>query len=155
MVRFADELHVPVLDAVVHHLDKVPGSGPPNPVAAGLVAGLGADGLEDGLDVRPGLGVAAGHQAWAVARPFLAAGDTAAHVKDALLFQSFAAPRYKPRCQKRPSIVAARALTSASAVAAIAASAAAIAAIAAAIAAIVAATAVATIRATIKTTTAC
>ena len=34
VVRLADELHVAVLDAVVHHLDVVPGAVVANPVAA-------------------------------------------------------------------------------------------------------------------------
>ena len=40
--------------------------------------------LEDGPDVRPRLGVAAGHERRAVARAFLAAGDARADEEDAL-----------------------------------------------------------------------
>ena len=57
----------------------------PDPVAAGdAVVDLGGDGLEDGFDVRPGGGGTAGHDAGAVARALLAAGDAGADVKQAL-----------------------------------------------------------------------
>jgi hypothetical protein len=65
-VRFADELHVAVLDAVVDHLHVVPGAARPDPFAAGDVvvrADLGGDRLENRLDQRPGLFAAAGHHA--------------------------------------------------------------------------------------------
>ena len=45
VVGLRDELHVAVLDAVVHHLDEVPGPFLSDPVAAGVLANLGADGL--------------------------------------------------------------------------------------------------------------
>ena len=66
VVGLADELHVSVLDAVVHHLDEVAAALLAHPVAARLVAALGADRLEDGLQVGPGGGVAAGHHGGAV-----------------------------------------------------------------------------------------
>ncbi len=53
LVGLADELHVAVLDAVVHHLDVVACAAFADPVAAGgAVVDLGGDGLEDRLDVR-------------------------------------------------------------------------------------------------------
>ena len=53
LVGFADELHVAVLDAVVHHLDVVAGAVFAHPVAAGrAVFHFGGDGLEDVLHVR-------------------------------------------------------------------------------------------------------
>jgi len=45
VVGLANELHVAVLNAVVHHLDKMAGAVLAHPVAAWLVAGLGTDGL--------------------------------------------------------------------------------------------------------------
>ncbi len=80
-IRLADELHVAVFDAVVHHLDVVPGPVLSHPVAAGdviLRTDLGGDRLQDVPDVRPGLLVAAGHDARSLERSFLAAGDAGA-----------------------------------------------------------------------------
>ena len=48
VVGFADQLHIAVLDAVVHHLDVVAGAVFAYPVAAGRsIFDLGGDGLED------------------------------------------------------------------------------------------------------------
>ena len=52
-VRLADQLHVAVLDAVVHHLDEVSGTLGSHPVTARLLVALSADRLEDRLQVRP------------------------------------------------------------------------------------------------------
>ena len=88
VVGFADELHVAVLDAVVDHLDVVAGAVFADPVAAGRsVFDLGGDGLEDGLHVRPGGGIAAGHDGGAAARAFFAAGDAGADEENALFGQ--------------------------------------------------------------------
>ena len=51
----ANQLHVTVLNTVVHHLDVVTGTLVSDPLAAGLAVRLGGDGLEDVLDVWPGL----------------------------------------------------------------------------------------------------
>lgn len=66
------------------HLDVVASTAVTNPLAAGLAVRLGSDALEDVLDVRPGLLVAAGHERGAVAGALLAAGDTGADVADVL-----------------------------------------------------------------------
>ena len=88
LVGFADELHVAVFDAVMHHFDEVPGAVFADPVAAGFaVFGFGGYRLQDGFDVRPGVGVAAGHDGRPVARAFFAAGDANAEVADALFAQ--------------------------------------------------------------------
>ena len=88
MIGFADELHVAVFDAVVHHLDVMAGPFGPDPVAArGAVGHLGGDGLEDRLDVRPGLGIAARHDRRALERPLFAARDAGADKEQPLGFQ--------------------------------------------------------------------
>ena len=52
-------LHVPVFDSIVDHLDEMPRTRFADPVAARVpVVHLGADGLEDGGNVGPGLWVA-------------------------------------------------------------------------------------------------
>ena len=85
LVGLADELHVAVFDAVMHHFDEVPRAVRADPVTAGFaVLSFGGDGLQDGFDVRPGVGVAAGHDGGAVARAFFAAGDAHAEVADVL-----------------------------------------------------------------------
>ena len=85
MVAFADKLDVAVLDAVVHHLHEVAGTAFSHPVAAGgATFHVGADALEDGLDVRPCCGGSAGHHRGTLEGAFLAAGDSGADVKQAL-----------------------------------------------------------------------
>jgi hypothetical protein len=69
----------------VHHLDVVTGTLVTNPLAAGLTVRLGRDGLEDVLDVRPGLLVTTRHDAGTVSGTFLSAGDTSSDKADALL----------------------------------------------------------------------
>ena len=60
-------------------LTKWPAPFGPDPIAAGGAVGdLGGDRLEDRLDVRPGVGVAAGHDRGPLERSFLAAGDARA-----------------------------------------------------------------------------
>ncbi len=87
VVGFADELHIAVFDPVMGHLDIVAGAAFADPVAAGGAVGdFGGDGLEDGLDVRPGGGAAAGHDAGAVPGAFLAAGDSGSDVEEAFGF---------------------------------------------------------------------
>ncbi len=93
VVGLADELHVAVLDAVVDHLDVMAGPLGADPVAARRAVGrLGGDGLEDRLDVRPGRGVAAGHDRRAEQRPFLAAGDARADEQQPAVLERPGAP---------------------------------------------------------------
>jgi len=83
MVGFADELHIAVFDAVMDHFDVMTGAVFADPFAAGGTVGdLGGDGLEDGLDVWPGGGAAAGHDRRAVAGAFFAAGHAGADVEE-------------------------------------------------------------------------
>src|SRR5688572_16173902 len=87
----ANELHVTVLDTVVDHLDVVASTLVTNPLAAGLVVALGGDGLEDVLDVRPGLLVATGHEGRAVAGTLLTTRDTGANEAEALAVEILSA----------------------------------------------------------------
>ena len=85
VVRLGDELHVGVLDAVVHHLDEVAG-----PVRADVRAARGAvhvraDRLEHRAEACVGLLASAGHDARAVERALLAAGDAHADEVQVLL----------------------------------------------------------------------
>ena len=80
LVGLADELHVAVLDAVVHHLHIVASTTLANPVAAGGAAlHLGRDRLEYFLHMRPSGWAATGHDARAMAGAFLATGHTCAN----------------------------------------------------------------------------
>lgn len=88
MVGLGDELHVGVLDAVVHHLDEVveAPSGPTCEVQ-GAVGGLGGDLLQQRAEGGVRLLRAAGHDARAEQRALLAARDADAHEVQALLAQ--------------------------------------------------------------------
>jgi hypothetical protein len=92
VVRLGDELHVGVLDAVVHHLDEVAG-----PVRADVRAARGAvhvraDRLEHRAKARVRLLASAGHDGRAVQRALLAAGHAHAdEVEVALAQRGFAA----------------------------------------------------------------
>lgn len=68
----------------MNHLDVVAGTLVTDPLAAGLAVRLGGDGLEDVLDVGPGLLVTTGHDGGAVAGTLLTTGDTGTDVADAL-----------------------------------------------------------------------
>ena len=87
MERLRDGLHVRVLYAVVHHFDKVTRAAVAHPVAARLAAGLGADRLADGLQVRPCFRCTAGHQRRAVASTVFAARNAHADEQDVLGLQ--------------------------------------------------------------------
>ena len=74
VVGFGDELHVAVLDAVVHHLHVVAGPARADVGHARLAIDLGGDGGEDRLDQSVGIGLTAGHHAGTPQRAFLPAG---------------------------------------------------------------------------------
>ena len=77
VIGFADQLHVAVLDAVVHHFDVVPGSGFTDPFAARdvvVLADLRTDGLQNVFNERPGFRMSAGHDARTFEGSFFAAG---------------------------------------------------------------------------------
>jgi len=70
-----DQLHITVLDPVMHHLDVMPGTALAHPAATGLAI-LRARGnrLEDLLDHGPGVGIASRHEGRPVPGTLLAAG---------------------------------------------------------------------------------
>ncbi|MDQ0619303.1 hypothetical protein QFZ33_003327 [Arthrobacter globiformis] len=84
---FADDLHVGVFDAVVHHLDEVAGAVGADPGAARLAVNLGGDLLQQRAKGVVGLLGAAGHDGRAVEGAFLTAGDADAHEVQVLLGQ--------------------------------------------------------------------
>ena len=83
-VRFGNELHVGVFDAVVNHLDVVACAVLADVGAARLAVGsLGGDGFVDRLDFRIRVLVAAGHDGRAAAGAVFAAGNAHAVEVDA------------------------------------------------------------------------
>ncbi len=93
VVGLGDELHVGVLDAVVHHLDEVSGAvGADVRDARRTVGGLRRDLLEHRTEGGVRLGGTARHDARAEQRTLLAARDAGAHEVDALLAQLLLAP---------------------------------------------------------------
>ena len=85
LVGLADQLHVGVLDAVVHHLDEVPGAVGADVGAAGHAVDVRGDLLEQRAERLVGLGRAARHDRRAVERALLAAGDAGADEVQAAL----------------------------------------------------------------------
>ncbi len=75
VVRLGDELHVGVLDAVVHHLDEVAGAVVADVRDARLALGDRGDRAQDGAERDPRLVRAAGHERRAEEGALLAAGD--------------------------------------------------------------------------------
>ena len=78
-----DQLHVAVLNTVMHHLDIVTSTLVADPLTAGLAIALGGDRLEDVLDVRPRLLLTTGHKGWPIAGTLLTAGDTGTYEAEA------------------------------------------------------------------------
>ena len=103
VVGLADQLHVAVLDAVVHHLDVVPGTRIAHPVAArravaargrglAVLVHLRRNRLEDVLHVRPCFRIAARHDGRSEARAFFTARHAGPDEQDPLPRQVFRAP---------------------------------------------------------------
>ena len=93
MIRFSNQLHIAILDTVVHHLDKVTTAVGAHPIAAWFSTNLifrvdwirysgrtnlGGDLLEDGFHMFPGLLVTAGHDRRTVAGALFATTDSGA-----------------------------------------------------------------------------
>ena len=85
LVGLADQLHVGVLDAVVHHLHEVPRAVGPDVRAARHAVDVRGDLLEQRAERLVGLGGTAGHDRRAVQRALLAAGDARADEVQATL----------------------------------------------------------------------
>ena len=82
VIGFRDQLQVGVLDAVVDHLDVMPGATGPDVGTAGLALDLSADPGQDGLDQVVGVRGTAGHDAGPAKRPLLAARYPGPEVAD-------------------------------------------------------------------------
>ncbi|MNU73105.1 hypothetical protein D3C71_625820 [compost metagenome] len=91
-VGLADQLHVAVLDAVVHHLHVVARAARADVDHAGLAVHLGRDALEDRLHHLPGRRRAARHDRRPLARAFLAARHARADEAQALARKVGVAP---------------------------------------------------------------
>ncbi len=97
-VGLADELHVAVLDAVVHHFDVVTGAVGSHVTAAGLALGDSRDLRVDGSDRLPAFLRAAGHDGRALERALFTAADADAEEMNALLLEVlFAALGISPK----------------------------------------------------------
>jgi hypothetical protein len=93
VVGLANHLHVGVFDGVVHHLHKMARTARPHPLATGLtVFGLGGNGLQQGLDQRPGLWRSAGHEGRAPQSALFTTTDPRAHKQNARCTQGLDAP---------------------------------------------------------------
>lgn len=68
----------------MNHFDVVTSTFVTDPLTAGLAVALGGNGLEDVLDVRPGLLVTTGHQRGAESGTLLTTGNTGADEPDVL-----------------------------------------------------------------------
>ena len=79
LVGLTDELHIAVLDAVVHHLHEVTGATGADVGHAGLAIDLGGHGFQHGRQGLPARHGTAGHDAGALASAFLATRHTDAH----------------------------------------------------------------------------
>ena len=92
LIRFADDLHVAVFDAVVDHFDVMARAIFAHPIAARRpILDLRRDFLENLLHMRPCGRGTAGHDARAVARAFLASGHARADVKQTFRLDVFRA----------------------------------------------------------------
>lgn len=90
--HLANQLHVTVLNTVVHHLDVVTSTLITNPFTAWVTVvsvTLGSDALENILNIWPGLLVSTGHQRRTVSSTLLTAGDTGTDEADTLGSQVF------------------------------------------------------------------
>src|SRR5579859_5056512 len=87
-----DDLHVTVLNTIVHHLYVMASTVVTNPVAARLTVTLGCDALENVFDVWPCLLIPSRHQTWSISGTLFTTGYTGSDESNALLFQVVASP---------------------------------------------------------------
>src|SRR5437762_10299827 len=90
-IGFANQLHVAVLDSVVHHLDVMTGAVRAHVSTARFAIHLGGNLAENFLDNFPGLAWAAGHQRCTFERAFFPAGNAAANKMNPASFEISAA----------------------------------------------------------------
>ena len=92
VVGLRDQLHVGVLDAVVHHLHEVAGPADAHVGAAGVAVDVRRDRLHDRAEPLVGLVGAADHDRRTVQRAHLAAGDAGADEVQPVLLELLLAP---------------------------------------------------------------
>jgi len=85
VVCLGDELHVGILDAVVHHLDIVARASGADVGDTGVTVRPGCNGGEDGLDHPVGLGLPPRHDGWSRQSSLFATRYPGADVVDAVL----------------------------------------------------------------------
>ena len=90
-VSLADELHVAIFDAVMHHLDVVSRAVRADIRTAGHAVHLRGNLGEDGFNERVSLWRTAGHHRRSFERAFLTAGDTGADEEN-IAFGEFGMP---------------------------------------------------------------
>ena len=82
LIRLADELHIAIFNAVMHHLHKMTCPVFAYPVTAWRsVLDLCTDRLKNRFDIRPCRRAAARHHTWPLQSAFLSAGDSGAHIQ--------------------------------------------------------------------------
>ena len=90
VIRFADHLHITVLDAVVDHFHIVSRTVGSDPITAGTaVLNLCCDRLEYVFDMWPGFWITPRHNARSFQCALFASGDACAYVEEAF-FRQFA-----------------------------------------------------------------
>ena len=88
LIGFTNELHIAVLDAVVHHLDEMTGAVLSHPITArSPILHFGSNGLKDRLDMRPRRHRTAGHDGRTAQRSFLPSRHPRADVQKSLCFK--------------------------------------------------------------------
>src|SRR5659263_99790 len=85
-IGLADQLHVTVFDAVVHHFNKVAGTVFSDPFTARASVNPGSDCLKNRFDQRPRLHRSTGHNTWPLQRTFFAAGHTGTDIQETFTF---------------------------------------------------------------------
>ena len=88
LISLANQLHIAVFNAVVHHFHKVPGALVAHPVAARFARRcFGCNGLKNGFHKFPSRSITARHNGRAVARAFFAARNACADETNAFFLQ--------------------------------------------------------------------
>src|SRR5438477_4260901 len=92
VIAFSDQLHVAILDAVMHHLDVVAGAARSHVLDAGLaIFRPGRDGAKDRGYSFPSRRLPSGHDGRPPERALFAAGDAGSDIEESLCFQCFVA----------------------------------------------------------------